>query len=65
MGPISSVVNFIKCRFMMATITVTLANGENLTGKVVDTFDSVVGLDVGECVIFINGNQIVTFTQNN
>jgi len=64
MGPMSSIVYFIKCKYMMTTITVTFVNGAELTGKVVDAFDNLVGLDAGKGVIFINANQIVTFTQN-
>jgi hypothetical protein len=63
MEPMSSIVSFIKNKFMMTTITVTMTNGEELTGKVVDAFDSVVGIDAGTRVIYINVNQIVTFTQ--
>lgn len=63
MWPMSPIVNFIKCRFMMHTITITLVNGEVLTGKVVDAFDNLIGLSVEKCEVFINANQIVTFTQ--
>lgn len=64
MEPISSIVNFIKCNFMMTTITVTFVNGAKLNGKVVDAFDNLIGLDDGKIVVFINANQIVTFTKN-
>lgn len=63
MEPMSSIVSFIKYKFMMTTITVTLINGEELTGKVVDAFDNLIGIDVEACVIFINANQIITFKQ--
>lgn len=63
MGLMSSIVNFIKCRFMMTVITVTTADGGELTGKVVYACENLVGLDTGKCTIYINADQIVTFTQ--
>lgn len=63
MTPISSIVSFIKCKFMMTTITVTMTNGKELTGKVVDAIDNLVGIDIGKCIIYVNADQIVTFSQ--
>ncbi|WP_010249832.1 hypothetical protein [Acetivibrio cellulolyticus] len=63
MGPMNSIVSFIKCKFMMTRIKFTLVDGSELSGKVVEAFDSLIGIDVGKRVIFINSNQIVTFTK--
>jgi small nuclear ribonucleoprotein (snRNP)-like protein len=56
MEPTSAIVSFIKYKFMKDTITVSLLNGTELIGKVVEAFDSLVGLDTGNGVIYINAN---------
>lgn len=63
MEPISPIVSFIKYKFMMTEITIKMSNGEKITGKVVDAFDNLVSLDKGTCIIYVNANHIVTFSQ--
>lgn len=62
MEPISPIAYFIKCKLMLATVTFSLTNGTDITGKVVDAFDSLVSLDLGSSLTFINVNQIVSLT---
>lgn len=59
--PQNPIVQFIKRNFMGATITVTLVNGQTITGEVVDGFDDVIALKSGTTVTFINSFFIVTF----
>ncbi|HEX9062444.1 MAG TPA: hypothetical protein VF941_19910 [Clostridia bacterium] len=63
MGPINPIVGFIKCKYMETKIKVTMTDGAKITGKVVEAFDSLVGIEVRKHVIYINSDQIVTFRQ--
>lgn len=60
-GNFSTLAEFIRRKFGGATITVTLVNGITLTGEVVDGFDNVIGIKVGNVITFVNANFIVTF----
>lgn len=57
----SGLSRFIIRNFFGATITVTLVNGQTLTGEVVDGFDDVIGLKAGTVITFINERFITTF----
>ena len=48
---------------METKIKVTMADGKKITGKVVEAFDSLVGIEVRKHIIYINADQIVTFRQ--
>jgi hypothetical protein len=57
----NALAHFIRKNFMGATITVTLVNGQTLTGEVVDGFDNVIALKAGAVITFINAFFIVSF----
>lgn len=63
MGPMNSIVSFIKYKYMETKIKVTMSDGKKITGKVVEAFDSIVGIEVRKHVIYINSDKIVTLRQ--
>ncbi len=61
MMPQNPIVQFIKKNFTGASITVTLVNGQTISGEIVDGFDDIIALKSGTTVTFINSFFIVTF----
>ncbi len=58
---LSPIVRFLKTNFHGVLVTITLVNGDTFTGAVVNGFDNIVGIKVGNVTIHINALFITHF----